>query len=424
VATGGAAPVTGGAGSASGGIGGTASPGGAGATTSGAGGSTLAGGATGGTGATDSWPRGALDTDQGCSGVFNPDQLLRFALQMDGGDWSALLADTTYQRVFQARLRCNDEPELVVGIRRKRSGGQQKVGLKIDINHVVAGQHFHGLRKLSLENGVSSGTSTDSGDVQALVSEYLAWRLMVLSGAITGRAAMVSVTVNGSALGVYVNVEQVDKTFLKSRLGDDDGWLYKRSGGVDDGFKTHETDGLLDPYAAYFCFFGKGGASCPLPSAADLARDLPARLNIPQLLRMGAVNALIANSDAPIFKDNNYYWYDWAGGPRVYLPWDLDTTMNSSLNVFTGGVGGQVSFYTDVLFSSWAGDYKAIVQDLLAQKLTAAAIGGELDRVARVAGAALDADPHAGGSSGPAVTALRSWWTARLAAVQTQVANR
>jgi hypothetical protein len=369
-------------------------------------------------------PPGNLDSDRGCAGVFNPDQMLAFGLQMAAADWSAILADMTYSRVVQARFRCNDGPEMMVGVRRKRSGGQQKVGLKIDLNAFAPGQRFHGLGKLSLENGVSSGTDTDSGDVGSLIREYLGWRMMVLSGALSGRAALVQLTVNGVLIGVYVNVEQVDKIFLQSRLGDDSGWLYKKSGGVDDGLKTHELDMLSDPYDQYFCFFLKGGGSCAVPAAADLLRDLPGRLHIPQLLRMGAVNALIANSDAPLFKDNNYYWYDWAGGPRVYFPWDLDSAMGGQLDVFSGGVGGQVSFYTDTLFSNWSGDYEMILQELLSQKLTEAVVLEELDRVERVAGAALDADPHAGGATAGAIGSLKSWWSARHATVRTQLGGR
>jgi hypothetical protein len=406
--------------------------GGAGGTALDAGGTAGAGGAGGSTGgASDAspvtpppnLPRGNLDTDLGCSGVFNPDQLLEFRLAMASGDWAAILADTTYSKVVQARFRCNGGPELVVGVRRKRSGGQQKVGLKIDINEIAAGQQFYGLKKLSLENGVSSGDNTDSGDVGGLIREYLGWRMMVLSGAVSGRAAMVRLEVNGAVIGVYVNVEQVDKTFLESRLGNDGGWLYKKSGGIDDGLKTHELDMLDNPFDNYFCFFAKGGGSCAMPSATVLARDLPGKLNIPQMLRMGAVNALIANSDSPLFKDNNYYFYDWAGGPRLYLPWDLDTTMNANVDVFTGGVGGQVSYFTAALFSNWTADYKAILQELLSQKLTQTVIFAELARVERAAGVALDADPHAGGTTTAAVSGLQSWWKARLPAVQMQLAT-
>jgi hypothetical protein len=41
----------------------------------------------------------------------------------------------------------------------------------------------------------------------SVLSEYLAWRLMVRGDAITGRATFIRVFVNGDPLGVYVNVE-------------------------------------------------------------------------------------------------------------------------------------------------------------------------------------------------------------------------
>ena len=93
-----------------------------------------------------------------------------------------------------------------------------KVGLKVDVDFVIANQNFHGLKKMSLENGVSSGDNTDSADVRDYLAEYLGWRLMVRSAAVTGRAAFVLVRVNGAVLGVYVNVEQPDKRFLATRL--------------------------------------------------------------------------------------------------------------------------------------------------------------------------------------------------------------
>jgi spore coat protein CotH len=365
-----------------------------------------------------------LDVNSGCSGIYNPEQILDFHLTLAAGDWQTVLADTTYELMVQAQFHCGDEADITVGLRRKRSGGAQKVGLKIDMNEFVSGQRYYGLRSLSLENGVSSGDNTDGADVGALLSEYLGWRLFVLSSAISGRAAMVRLFVNDELVGVYANVEQVDKTFLQSRLGDDDGWLYKKSGGVNDGLKTHEADGLDDPYDDYFCFFVNGGGSCPVPSAADLAADLPSRLDIPQFLRMGAVNAIIANSDSPLFKDNNYYWYDWAGGGRIYLPWDLDSTMNSDVDVFTGGVGGQIDFYTHVAFSNWEADYKQILQELLDSELAADVIDAELDRVESVAGAALDADPYATGSTSAAVQDLKDWWSERRTQVQGQIDAR
>jgi hypothetical protein len=366
-------------------------------------------------------PFDELDVATGCPGVYNPDQVLDFRFEMAPGDLSSILGDTSYTIVVPAQMQCNDGPSIQVGVRRKRSGGQRKVGFKVDIDAFVAEQRFYDLRKLSLENGVSEGTTTDGAGAEVYIAEYLAWRAMVLSGAATGRAVIINVFINDERFGVYVNVEQPDKRFLRTRFGDNDGWLYKKSGGVDDGLKTHETDGLVDPYADYFCFWD---GNCAPPAPAQLATELPSRLDIPQLLRIGAVNAIIENTDSPLFKDNNYYWYDWAGGGRAYLPWDLDTAWrNTNLDVFTGGVGGQTDQYTDVLFSSWRADYTAIVQELIDSRLTVAAISGELDRVVSVAGPAFDADPWAQGGASGAADSLRNAFSSRHAEVAAQLAQ-
>ncbi len=360
----------------------------------------------------------ALDTATGCPGVYNPDQMLELSFEMASGDWNTILADLTYSTYVTAQMSCNGEPAITVGVRRKRSGGAMKVGLKVDVDFAIANQNFHGLKKLSLENGVSSGDNTDSADARDYMAEYLGWRLMVQSGAVTGRAAFVLVRVNGAVVGVYVNVEQPDKRFLANRLGENDGWLYKKSGGVDDGFKTHELDGLDDPYDDWFCFWAS--SPCPVPAADVLAAELPGRLHIDQMLRVGAVNAIMANTDSIFFKDNNYYWYDSAPG-RLYFAWDLDTSMNGSTDVITGGGGGQTAMYTDVLFSHWLADYRRILGELIGERLTAAVITSEIDRAESVSASGFEVDPYVTGSAASAGDTLRGWWSARIPEVQAQL---
>jgi spore coat protein H len=303
-------------------------------------------------------------------------------------------------------------------VRRKRSGGERKVGLKVDINEFVRGQRYFTLRKLSLENGVSSGDESDGTDVREYFAEYLSWRAMVLSGAVSGRAAFARVTINGESFGVYVNVEQVDRSFLRSRLGDNHGWLYKKSG-HNDGPRTHK-DNFDDPYEEYFCFW-RSGNRCPVPSPEALAAELPEKLDIPQILRVGAVNAIIANTDGPIFKDNNYYWYDWDGGPRVYFPWDLDTALKADTHVL--GADAHTSMYTDVLFVHWRDDYAAILGELVESRLDRDAILAEIDRAEALTGAAFAADPFVSGSAALAAAALRDYYANRIAAVQAQISE-
>jgi hypothetical protein len=361
-----------------------------------------------------------LDTATGCPGVYNPDQLLELHLTMAPSDWQIVQNDCSFTTYVPADLSCGDGPAIRVGVRHKRSGGTQKPGLKIDINHYVAGQTFFGLKKMSWENGVGSapdGCGSDGSSTESLLGEYLGWRLHVASGEMTSRAAFVDVTLNGEPLGTFLSVEQVDKAFVKSRLGDASGWIWKFSGSPGDGQQTNA--GVDDPYAPYFCFFEKNG--CPTPPADQLAAELPGKLDVPQLLSVGAVNAIIANHDAIMLKLNNYIYYDWAG-PRVYLPWDLDTTMGEPYDVFTGTVPGGTTVFTDALFTHWEDDYDAVLTRLLEGPLQLSAIEDEIDRAVTVAGAALEADPFVGGDAAAAGDALKSWWATRHDEVSARVA--
>jgi hypothetical protein len=357
-----------------------------------------------------------LDTASGCAGVYNPDQILEYHFEV--ANWNTVQNDCTYETYVEADMRCNDGPSIRVGMRHKRSGGTAKPGFKVDINHFADTQAFNSLKKMSFENGISSSTECgggDSGEAGALMSEYLAWRIHVLGGHVTGRAAFAKVYVNGDYIGTYVNVEQPDKVFLEKRLGDNDGWLWKFSGGVSDGLKTNE--GTTDPYDSYFCFFKKN--PCPVPD--DIEAALPQKLDIEQILKVAAANALMANTDAIILKLNNFYYYDYDSGPRMYFPWDLDTSMKSDYDVFTGTVSGGTAVYTDVLFAHWEDDYDAILTSWLAGPLSIDAIHGEIDRAVSVAGDAMADDPLVGGGASGAADDLKAWWTDRHAAVSDQV---
>lgn len=328
-----------------------------------------------------------LDGASGCEGIFSPEQVLAYQVEA-----SNLEVDGP------GRFRCGDELTLDVEVERKRGGG-----FKIDFNEYLDGQTYFGIKKLVYDTG---GTTS----VTDIVRQYLAWRMMHRAGVIASRAALAEVYVNDSYFGLLVNIEAVDKRLLKNRFGNDDGWLYKKSGGEGDGLKTHESDGLGDanPYDDYLCFW-KSGNACPVPD--DVATALPEHLAVEQFLRMGVVNALIANTDAPLFKDNNYYFYDWFGG-RHYLPWDLDTVMKDDDFAMV-----QETAFAEALMPHFGDQYQAIAVELLAGPLALAEIHAEIDRVGEVAGAAI---ANAGGDPDAIVSELKTWWSERHALVSAQ----
>ena len=100
----------------------------------------------------------------GCLGVYNPDQVLSYHL-------STLTAG-------QARFSCGGEASVVVEVEAKRGGG-----FKVDLNTYVPSQTHHGLKKLVF----------DDVPLEDNVRQYLAWRMMNLSGAVSGRAVFANV---------------------------------------------------------------------------------------------------------------------------------------------------------------------------------------------------------------------------------------
>lgn len=355
-----------------------------------------------------------LDSTVGCGGVYNPDQLLDYHITMRPSDWTAVKNDSTNSVYYPATFQCGTDAPLPfqIGIRRKRSGGTVKPGIKINFHeYQIGGSHFS-LKKFSLENGQSDGT-TNASPRWNLMGEYLSWRLMVLSKTISSRAVAARLFVNGTLIGVYVNVEQVDKRFLRSRGKDDEGWLFKQSGSLGDGYKTNET--VPNPYHDRLCFWH---GQCATP--ADLATYLPTHLDIEQMLHFGAVNAFVANTDGPIAKGNNYYYYDDpVGSPRLYIPWDLDTTMKQVNSVFTF----RSAMFTDVLYTSWEDDYDQLLTTLIAGPLTLATVNAELDRLQAVAGAAFDEDTNfAPTTFTDTLASLKAYWVNRHPQISSEVA--
>ncbi|MDH3979538.1 MAG: CotH kinase family protein, partial [Gammaproteobacteria bacterium] len=155
--------------------------------------------------------------------IYNPLQMITLNLDMDNGDWSKVRGDKTFSIEVPALFWADgdvDEPDpVLVSVRRKSADPLgNKVSLKIDINEYAdtdprAVSKWNGVKKLSLENG-------DDVDV---VAEGFAWYLNRVAAAASssgynpGLAAWVKLYVNGEYLGVYINVEQPDKQFLKNR---------------------------------------------------------------------------------------------------------------------------------------------------------------------------------------------------------------
>ncbi|MGH7320092.1 MAG: CotH kinase family protein [Candidatus Rokuibacteriota bacterium] len=292
------------------------------------------------------------------------------------------------------------------------------------------------------------------------IREGFAWNLHELAsvdglyggGYHAGLAAWVQVIVNGEYLGLYVNVEERDKQFLKNRgtFVGSRSWLYE----IDDlGAGQFELE-VGDPHSPTWTTlnyspFQVGNKKRPLPptpSDAQLGVDLPALIDMQVMLTQGAIDAFSANGDALFTHGKNFRFADFApdgsvGDPlaglkRRYYMWDLDEAMISLGDVTTNIYAQKTrrgafthTEYQRVILNHpvFRVQYNDIMSGLLNQAgpLSETALHGFLTDVEAVVTRALATDPYAGFGSAAAVAthfeSLRQWISERIVAVLGQV---
>lgn len=227
-----------------------------------------------------------------------------------------------------------------VGVRYKgnftymASAGGLRRSLKIDLNRHDAGQHFRGLKKINLNNGITD---------PARAREALAFAVFRSAGVPAPRTAFAELTLtvpgkyDREYVGLYTLVEQVDRTFLKDRFGGTGGLLLKP-----EGLRGLEYLGEdWGPYEARYRPKTEAGKKqrrrlvefAWLVNRADDARfrkEVGSYLDVDEFLRYLAANALLANLDSFLGFGHNYYLYLRPDTGRfVFIPWDLDLSFGT-----------------------------------------------------------------------------------------------
>ncbi|HBO45992.1 MAG TPA: hypothetical protein DD670_19125 [Planctomycetaceae bacterium] len=352
--------------------------------------------------------------------LFNPLNVLNLNLEMDPVDWETIRADNTYSIHRPAYFWADGENKIIVDVKRKPTeafGG--KVSLKIDINDYFDDLQWHGVKKLSLENGADTG----------VVKEGLAWYLhrqaVTMHASYTPPlASWVNVTVNGQLQGVYTNVEEPDKTFLRNHdlWVPDHSWLYKQG---DQGSPELVAGSGDSPTYLALNYSPFSGSANPPPGYETQIENL---IDMRQMLIVGAANAFTGNQDELFTKGKNFFFADFdagtSGGKRLHFPWDLDSVF-SNLNATVYGTNSayQVYILGNPVFHD---QYSQIMLDLLDGPLSVASLNGFLDELETALTPSLLADPNGSIGSTPEDVAghfneIRQWITLRHAKVLQEV---
>ena len=384
--------------------------------------------------------------------IFEPNLLLTLNLELNASDWDTVVGDETFDIEVPAWFWANGEEtqKLFVSVRRKSGdpipnalgGNEVKISLKIDINEYVSDQEWHGINKLSLENGDDNNVLTEgiACNLHQLASgpegyNYDAWR-----------GNWVTLYVNGVWFGVYVNAEQLDKRFLQNRglYIWHESWLYQYRGEYNFTLEIGDDLNPRSPTVNELCFLPfayekansplhPDGGLCDVPDETALVTQLNELIDMRGMLAMAAVNAFGANPDSLFTHQRNSHFLDFnTENPletrkRRYFPWDVDAAFQRTDFDVYGGTSP--TEYQQLILNNpvFRARYNQIMCDLLTGPFSPANLVAFVDCIEPVLIQAVADDPYnkLGTNTVEGVAAefdsIRSWLVERVAHVADQV---
>jgi MYXO-CTERM domain-containing protein len=162
------------------------------------------------------------------------------------------------------------------------------------------------------------------------MAEHVAMRLLKKELATAPGTAYAKVTIHtedkpdGEYHGVYILLEDIDKSALRRRFGPDDGRLVKNSKDACAASVEFDDGPPNAAKAAWDAWYPSAPGSL---AAADKAFDLEG------FLRQEAIREILVNGDDTAATSVstggmglNWYYYDPRAGVRQFIPWDTDLT--------------------------------------------------------------------------------------------------
>lgn len=134
---------------------------------------------------------------------------------------------------------------------------------------------------------------------------------------------------NGTELGLYMNIEEVDKEFLQWQFAKSTGNLYAQGFKLETNTKTPDLTRLTNLNALV--------DNEPLTGDhSEFFSAIDRLVDIPEVLAETAAEVVLPTGDNWSNGGTNYFYYDDpATGKFILLPWDLDTTMRADLGPAT-----------------------------------------------------------------------------------------
>jgi len=265
---------------------------------------------------------------------FDTSRLVKIDLKVDPGDWNKLrvqhrslvktlrtdIPPSEREKPFDyvpANLTIDGTDVGKVAIRKKGFVGSldhNRPSFKIQIDKYEKKKMFAGVDTLTLNNN-----KQDDSRVHQLVG----YQFFRAAGLPASHCNLALVSVNGKSLGVYSNVESLDKHHFRRAFKSAKGTLYE--GTVCD-FHVHSLVRFERKFGSKKAIASIKNASIALDSDDRSILDkLGRHLDLDRFYRYWAAEVLVGHWDGYVSNKNNYFVYFDSKSERLhFLPWGLD----------------------------------------------------------------------------------------------------
>ena len=204
-----------------------------------------------------------------------------------------------------------------VAIRKKGFVGSldyDRPSLKIQIDQYEKKKMFAGVDTLTLNNNKQDGSR---------VHQLVGYQFFRAAGLPASHCNLALVSVNGKSLGVYSNVESLDKHYFRRAFKSAKGTLYE--GTVCD-FHVHSLVRFERKFGSKKAIASIKNASIALDSDdRSILGNLGRHLDLDRFYRYWAAEVLVGHWDGYVSNKNNYFVYFDSKSERLhFLPWGLD----------------------------------------------------------------------------------------------------
>lgn len=280
--------------------------------------------------------------------LYDPGLLRTLFLEFEASDWEKELADFYRTDVeVPARLITDDRTLEGVGVHFRGmssfmmvgEGGKRSLNLALDFVH--KGQELLGYRTLNLLNAHGDPTFLRAVLYLRIAAAYLP----------APKANLVRVVIGGECWGVYVNMQQFDRIFLKQNFGTEKGYRWKAPGSPGGRAGLNY---LGEELAAYKRLFEAKGKQSPKAWArlVELCRvlertpperleaALEALLDVEGALRFLALENVLVNSDGYWTRASDYCLYLDEQDRFHIIPYDVGESFSSGMGPGPAGPPG------------------------------------------------------------------------------------